>query len=510
MISRRLLYLNTHRLTAYLWQGGSLTEEAVFETRPEEHPRFTEYLRAHRNSHFRLLANVSEEGYLLETIPFLRGADRQTLITRKIGQHFQGTPLAAAVSLGFEKDKRKNEKLLLSALTNPSHFAPWLKCIEEADAALAGIYTVAQLAGALLNKLGLPVKRCLLLTLQDHSIRETYLIDGQTQFSRMAPVTDSSIAGIAGSFATEAGKLHQYLVSQRLIGRSDVLPVYVLAHPLATAALRNSCRDTSNVVFEILDNHQQAAKLGLKTFPDNSRSELLFLHLLNIAPPRQQFASEDHRHDYRISQIRYGLLALGAIALLSGALFAAKDFFQTYQLRQESQELIAREGEMNWRYREISATFPQIGIDNETLRRVTTRHGELAAQQQLPGKAYRMIGNALNQSPAIQLEALDWQIGKAGKPTNTDNRSTPVLNDSDEIITLRGIIQLNGNPSARQTLNTLDQFVALLRVDRNNEVEVRQQPFDIESSQPLRGGDKDEESTKPRQFTLQITRRVVP
>ncbi len=510
MISRRLLYLNTHRLTAYLWQAGSLTEEAAFEMRVEEHPRFTEYLRVHRNSHFRLLANVSEEGYLVESIPFLRGGDRQTLITRKIGQHFQGTPLASAVSLGFEKDKRKNEKLLLSALTNPAHFAPWLKCIEEADAALAGIYTVAQLAGTLLEKLRLPAKRCLLLTLQDNSIRETYLVDGQTMFSRMAPVTDSSIAGIAGSFAAEASKLQQYLVSQRLIGRNETLPVYILAHPLALETLRNACRDTANVLFEILDNHQQASSLGLKSLPDNSRSELLFLHLLNTAPPRQQFASEDHRHDYRISQIRYGLVALGAIALLSGALFTAKEFFQTYQLRQETRELIAREAEMNWRYREISATFPQIGIDNETLRRVTTRHGELAALQQLPGKAYRIIGNALNQSPAIQLETLDWQIGNSGKAGGADQRSLLVLNGGDEIITLRGLIQLNGIASARQTLSTLEQFVALLRVDRNNEVEVSQQPFDIESNQPLRGGDKDEDSAKPRQFTLQITRRATP
>jgi hypothetical protein len=58
-----------------------------------------------------------------------------------------------------------------------------------------------------------------LLTLQDHSIRESFLVDGQTLFSRMAPLTDSSIAGIASSFAAEAGKLHQYLVANaRLVG----------------------------------------------------------------------------------------------------------------------------------------------------------------------------------------------------------------------------------------------------------------------------------------------------
>ena len=49
-----------------------------------------------------------------------------------------------------------------------------------------------------------------------------------------------------------------------------------------------------------------------------------------------------------------------------------------------------------------------------------------------------------------------------------------------------------------------------LRVDRNNELKVLQQPFEIESSQALRGGDKDDENTQPRQFTLQLTRRSAP
>ena len=510
MIERRLLYFDAHRLSVYLWRSGTLTQEVDFTLHDEAEQPFSEYLRVHHNSRFYILANVRDEAYQLETIPFLRGKERQALIERKIAQHFLGTTLTVAISLGFAKDRRKNEKLLLSALTNPSHFTPWLKCIEDADAPLAGIYTVAQLGGTLLHKLRRPATRCLLLTLQDHSIRETYLVNGQTHFSRMAPLNDSSIAGIASSFAAEASKLLQYLVGQRLIGRNDTLPVYVLAHPQATAAVRNACRDSGSIIFEILDSHQQAKQINLKSLPDDSRSDLLFLQLLATAPPRQQFASEDHRHDYRISQIRYGLIALGAIALLGGALFAAKEFFLAHNLQEETLEFNARAADTDWRYREISATFPQIGIDNETLRRVTTRHGELLAQQRLPGNAYRMIGNALNQSPAIHLEGLDWRVGEPANSATTNNNSAPSLNGRDEVITVRGLIRLESNATTRQTLAALENFVQLLAVDRNNQVKVTQQPFDIESSQALRGGDKDEDSSKPRQFTLQITRKLAP
>jgi hypothetical protein len=35
-----------------------------------------------------------------------------------------------------------------------------------------------------------------------------------------------------------------------------------------------------------------------------------------------------------------------------------------------------------------------------------------------------------------------------------------------------------------------------------------QQPFEIESGHALRGGDADNENAQPRQFTVQITRKL--
>jgi hypothetical protein len=319
------------------------------------------------------------------------------------------------------------------------------------------------------------------------------------------------IAGIASRFASESGKLYQYLDGQRHIGRNDTLPVYILAHPQAISAIRQHCVDSSGLNFEILDNHQAARKLDLKTLPSDSSSELIYLHLLATDPPRQQFAPEDNRHDYHISQIRYGLLGLGAVALLGGGLFAAKEFYESYSLREETQALILSEAELSWRYREISATFPQLGLDNDTLRRVTdSPRSNCSGSSAFPTTPIRLIGKALDQSPAIQLEALDWRLGEAIGPATSGNRNISVLNGGDEIITVRGIVRLEAGATPRQILATLEQFMQFLRVDRNNEVKVIQQPFDIESSQALRGGDKDDENTQPRQFTLQVARRTAP
>jgi len=493
VITRRLLYLNTHRLSAWLWQRGKLLPEGIFEARDEDIARFADYLSSHRQSQYALLCNVAEEGHTQETIPYLQGGDRKALIGRKLNQHFPGTPLVSAFSLGYEKTKRKNEKLLLSALTNPEHFTPWLQCIARTEVALAGVYTVAQLGGLLLGKLGHKPARCLLLTVQDHSIRESYLVGGQTLFSRMAPLTDSSTAGVAGSLAAEAGKLHQYLLGQRLLGRNETVPAFVLAHPQALTAVNGACINSGNLQFEILDNHRCAEKLGLATPPQDSRNELLFLHLLAIAAPRQQFADEDRRHHYRLAQIRQGLLGLGAISLLGGLLFGGKELYQAHRLQEESQALAIAEADFNWRYQEIAKTFPQLDIDNDTLRRLTSRYAELSQLQRHPGLAYRLLARALDESPAIQLEKLDWKLA-----------------NGDEILTVRGTIKTLPGTNSRQLLATFEHFSAQLAVDRNTSLKILQQPLDIESGHSLRGGDREDERPLPAGFVVQITRKITP
>ena len=509
MIARRLLYLDSQRLSAYAWRQGRLQPEGSFENRPEDHARFIEYLRARPRSEFRMLANLGEEAHETEVIPFLQGKDRAALIARKLGQHFLGTPLATAITLGFEKTKRKNEKLLLIALTNPAPVAPWLECMQAADAALAGLYTVAQMGGRLLDRLGKTPRHALLLTCQDHSIRESYVADGHTLFSRLTPLSDSSIAGIASRFAAEATKLHQYLVGKRHIRRSETVAVYVLAHPQAAVAVRQACVDTPQLAFEIIDAHAAARRIDLGTLPDDNRADLHFLHLVATSPPRQQLAPESCRHDYRIAQVRSGLLALGAVALVAGALFAARQFYAAYDLHRETQSLAASEGELNWRYREIAATFPQLAIDKDTLRRITDRHAALLRQQRLPDAAYRLVGRAMNEAPNIHLDALDWTLGE-DRATTATARPAPALEGNSQAIVLRGNVRLGAASTARQTLATFEHFVDLLRADRDNEVTVLKQPLDIESSRALRGGDGDEDGAQPRNFVVRIARRLAP
>ena len=94
MPQQRLLYLDANRLSASLWQGGTLREEGHFPHDEAGVAAFSEYLARHRGSIFHMLADIPDEGFQIEVLPYAQGADRRALLARKLGQYFYGSPLA--------------------------------------------------------------------------------------------------------------------------------------------------------------------------------------------------------------------------------------------------------------------------------------------------------------------------------------------------------------------------------------------------------------------------------
>lgn len=511
MQTRRLLYLSSHQATAFRWQGGVLVGEGLFESTEAGYQQFATYLEQRKKSIFALLANVAEEGFQIETMPFLQGADRKAIINRRLGQLFFNATLTASLSLGHEKSRRKDERVMLAALTNTPFFTPWLQAINKAGVALSGLYSLPLLGPSLLKKLGIAEERCLLLTVQDQSIRQSYFEKGELHFSRLTTLHNSSIGGIAQAFATEALKLQQYLASQRLIGRSQPITAHIIAHPAALRAIEASCADTDTLSFDILNTEDCAKKIGLKTQPLDTHCESLFIHLLAAAPPPTQFADDTQRHDFHLWQIRKALYGIGAAALLSCLLFAGKQLYDAREIRQQAESLTTEATQARQRYNDIVKTFPPIPTNNETLRRVINRYSELEKKTASPEGLYQEISRALQAAPQVELDSIDWKVGGASTPgssaANPPAGASAIADDSEAAI-IRGTLKVGPNTNARQLLAVFNQLVNALKTNPKLQVNVLQQPFDTESGKSLKGGDTTVEDDKPRTFSLQISRKI--
>lgn len=498
MKNSRLLYLCAHQLTACHWRSGELSSAAVFATTQDGQQQFAAYLAQHRHSVFSMLANVAEEGFRIETIPFLHGSDRQAIIKRKLGQLFANAALTTSLSLGYEKTQRKDERVLLAALTNKEFFAPWLDAIANAGVALSGIYSLPLLASSLLRQRKTDGRPCLLLTVQDQSVRQNYLEKGELIFSRLTPLQDSSIDGIAQTFSAEAQKLQQYLVSQRLIARHQSIDVHLLAHSSAFKTIEQSCSDTATIRYNIIDIEDCAKQSGLRMAPRDSHGEPLFINLLASAPPRAQFADDQLMHGHHLRQLRSALYCTGAATLIGCLLIAGTLLFKTHELNQQSAALSSEAHLARSRYSEIVRNFPPIPTDHETLRRVIDRYLAQEKQSATPASLYREISRALDDAPAVELDSIDWQVGGDAGRASADREAAIV----------RGTLRLGANASARQMLGAFNVLLEALKANPKLQIVVLQRPFDTESAKSLKSGSITVEDNKPRSFSLQVSRRV--
>jgi hypothetical protein len=408
MPTRCVLLLDPTGLGLYQVDGKSVKSGEHFPADESGHERFASFLRGHREWIYALLTDVAEEGFQLEDIPFSSGKDRAAIIKRKLGQYYYGTPLSLAHAEGRLKEGRRDERLLLMALTQPQTLEPWLQRLDEAKVSLQGIYSLPQLAAQLLANE--TADRQLLIVPTPAGLRQIFFDQRKLRLSRQTPLATGGPQETAIATTIEAGKMHQYLSGQRLVDRNKPLDVRVLAHPEQVSALRERCLDTNTLRFEIADLLEESKRLGLRHNDGKLHAGMLFCHLLFKQTPAEQFALPVQRRFYRLWQTRFALKAASAIILTSGLLFAAKQFFDTLGLQADIQQIQQQIQQDQQRYDATLQALPKIPLSTDNLRALVTRFEAESRRGQALIPTLMQFSQSLDRFPDISLDKLDWHL----------------------------------------------------------------------------------------------------
>lgn len=511
MPQRRVLFVDNTRLTAYRLGRGGVESEAGFIADPAGLAAFAAYLAAHRDSIFMMLVDVVEEGFQTEDIPYSRGKDRRALVTRKLSQHFYGTPYALAQSQGRLKAGRRDERLLLMALTQPQHFDSWFAALHESRIILAGIWSLPQVICGLLPRQA--PAQLLLLTQTRAGLRQTFFAAGLLRFSRLSPLLSDSAEAAAIAASGEALKMHQYLASQRLIERDKPLPTWVLTHPAAAANMRTRCRNTAELEFEILDLLQEAGRAGLHSQPADSRAEMLFCQLLAKKPPAEQFAPPAERQFHRLWQARFALKAASLLIFAGGLLFAAHQGVDILQLR-ESTEAARQQAQLNeTAYAAKLQALPKIPLSTDDLRALIDRFEQVGKRAQGPAPLLIQLSRSLDAFPPIMVEHLDWAMAEQLAPTAPGGSAAAAVpahlaSGPYAQITLAAQLPLGMVGDHRGQLTLVTNFTKhLAAATPDTLVTVLQPPVDTQSEKTLKSSDETSTPEPPR-FVLRLTRKL--
>ncbi len=524
-MDRRLLYFTATRVLLYRWRHGHLAVESSFANNEDGAQAFAAQLRGAPASLFYVLVDIVEEDFHQENVPFVRGSDRRALLGRKLAQRYRDTSLSLALSLGYEKTQRRDERILFSSFTNNAQFQPWLGALREQEAAVAGVYSVALLAPQLATKLGSKKAPLLLVSLQQAGLRQSYVEKGKIRFSRLGPLESADIGDpvrVADAFDRETTRVYQYLMAMRVVARDGAaIDAVLIAPPREKRRVQAAGPNMPQVRATVVELGEAARAIGLKEFPEGAGAEVLFLHLLAQRPPAHQYAGDTLRQYFRLHQLRVGLVAGGAFVCLLALGYAGILLGQRYgledQINADRQRATAAAAEAA----RVKAGLPTLPTTTDNLRAAMQRYENLTKQTAAPERLAAALSSTLDASPNIEVDRIRWELTANPRERLRDGAAAPVARapapqqpaaapqakELYEVAEVTGKVVAVRASDYRRINGAVDAFVANLRTRPGVEVIQAKLPFDTSSKSSL-SGDIGTDPDKIPQFSVTVARKL--
>jgi hypothetical protein len=481
-----LLYLCASRLYACQWKSGVLSPVQCYADDAEGRDQFAAFLKTHSGPVY-LLTDLVEEDFRIETVPHLHGSEHAALTRRKLEQLYRNTPFRRAVRLQRLDEGRRDDRILLSALTNPALISPWLDILLAQHAPLAAIHSVPAVSTALARHL--PAKQLLLLSWEKCAgLRQSCFDAGQLQFSRLTPVGADTSFGAA--IARETARTRQYLQSLGLLLPGQEMDVCVICHADDKSGLEAHLQNGDGMRYVFLDIHELGRRVGLKAEHADSDATPLFLHMLAAAPPRSHFAGAAHTRFYRLRQVRHSLYGLSAMLIAISLLWCATDIREGKRLNDESRLLNDQASTLSQQIQQVAHAYPGAPASPADMKAAVLLSHTLDNYSPPPQAILAGLGSAMDNYPRIRIYRLSWQTAMAG--------NIPV-----QVISLGGELeQFSGD--YREALDYLNRFRQAL-TQHGYEVQAQTLPLDTSPQGRIDTGTAE---NRPAQFSLRLTRKT--
>jgi hypothetical protein len=513
---KRLLYLTSRELIAFLWKRGDLQEEARFTPGDEGAAAFAEYASRAADSLFYIIADLVEEDFFQENIPYLRGIDRRALLARKLAQRYRDISLAMTLSLGTEISGRREERILYASFTNTQQFQPWLGSLRAIQARIAGVYSIPLVTPLIGKGVGVKSSRYMIVSVQQAGLRQTYVDSDKVRFSRLGKVDGADPAALAEACAAESARFYQYLVNSRILSRENAaLDVVILAPGESRPLYEAACASNAQLRFRVVDLETARRAVGLKSASGGTLAESLYLHAAARARFVAQFADDALRRFYDLWRIQVALVVSGVTLFALALLLSGVKVIQTEQVNVATQGQRIEEAAASEQYARMQASFPKTPVPAEVLK-VTVRNFQALMRQDARMQDLLVeVSQALASAPQIDVERIDWEIAPLKRPGARDAaKSAPqpgqamIAEPRVQTVEISGRLLVQQASDYRNISVVVNQFVEALRNRPGVEVLSTKLPFDLAAEKSISGDIGAARSVEIPRFSVVISRRL--
>lgn len=515
MLLKIILFITSKQVTAGRWRLGKLVSCEDFSNNEAGHDQFRQYLSKHPNVPVHMIVDAVEEDFRLETMPHTFGSSRTEMVGRKLNQLYRNTSYRTSQFVGRETDKRRDDKFLFMALTNPDLLAPWVAAIEDLQAPLAGIYLKPSVSQVLVKALKLKNTDLLLMTRQSAGMRQTYFSNQLLRVSRLTPLIGMDNQQIEKLYVSETEKTRLYLISLRMMSRESRLHVVFPSTEPVSDDLANQLESSQNVSCTVIGPQALARSIGLdlawlKRFPDLMHMQVLAKHACpgNLAPTQML-------RQFKLHNLRNGI-NLGSAAIVAGALAVASfNILQTVELHRRQKDAVAQTQQQDRLYQEVSSNFPKTPLPGSDLKIAVELADKIKAISRNPQRLMQVVSTALDSQREIELARLRWKLAEDANTRDDDSTTTAPASDTAVAPSPTGLYEIgfadgeisNFTGDYRAAIDSMNRLVENLK--QNPAVEqavVLQQPVNTSSLASLQGSTLDQQTQQlpAARFKLKI------
>jgi hypothetical protein len=498
-------------LTAGVWNGRRLLSVRRFTENDEADQRaFANLLRGARNIPVYLMADTLDEDYRFETLPHASGKDRREMLDRKLKQLYRSTPFYGAAIQERESGRRRDDRFLFAALTNPDSLNSWLRILTTSGVPIAGLFPLPMISLALVKKLELKDPNLLLVTKDEAGVRQTFIKDQRFRISRLTPLRQGQAAGSLESSAEEIRNTRMYLDALNVTHVDEVLSVILVDHDGSLAPLASTvAAGRRNIRAVRVAPEELVTKVGIDGKSLTSSPDALHLFLLgqekissfNLAPPAMTSGFTRLRATHGI----YGAIAAAG---LIAAVWCGFNFWQVVGLKDQTHAKALQTERETARYQELTRSFPPAPVSSEKLQLTVEVAQRIAGLTRLPDTMYGILSQTLGRYPNIKLNTLQWKVGKKASATGTAVPAPAASLTQSAMLELELTAQPGDYKTALANMNSFVRDIG--KNEKVAEAKVVKMPLNLASSATLSGSTATPRQERPEQAQFEVELTLKP
>lgn len=530
---KRIFYFSGHRMTVFHWKRKALAGACSFESNVEGYEKFKQYLESSEKATTCMMLDIIEEDFRKDVIPHVYGKDRKAVISRLMDRHFRSSRQYTYSEIqGRQRHGRKDDEVLLAAVTNPELVRAWIRIVEECDVPLSGILSLPLVSKTILPIIGAKKGYVLLVSQQVNSnLRQTFFKDGKMVSSRQSVINQDAenISNIGQYARPEIERTITFIRSQYQL-EDDVINVHLLGSDAQIDSLESTfLSDLSNTyqVHKIKDlNH----KLGITGLPDRFADGLFSWVALNRSGMTGHYGRKQEFVRFYYALASNALYASSVIVILVSLLMIESNISDGISYTESTNLLQKRTAEFRRVYNEKYQAYEELFSNAKLMDMAVGMVEQIETNSRTTPLDFMLALSKLVSNPQIgriYIDKIEWSTRQMDETNRNRSRKKPdvkvkykptnVTSSSEvqhvAIVTGRIPVTLN---NYRESVNRINNIITTLnssdRVENvsaiNLPVEVRPEKKFASETRALSDSERDEQSNKGGQFSLKVVMKA--